>query len=227
MLAAIFIDPAQAQSNERAKQRQAAEAERAALRKKLDALKRDIHQTETARENAADALAESEAAISDANRTLRELANDQKEISASLRALQDDQRKLQQQVEQQQGQLDSLLREQYITHNEDRTKLLLSGDNPNRINRDLWYMGYISKAQSKLLEELRVNLDAVEKNRLEAERLKNELDGVAREERTQKAVLEKEKAKVVGKEMVKDKEMDQAKVEQAGTWEAMKERKMI
>src|SRR5690606_26056388 len=165
LLAAALSSPVAAQTSERAKQRQAAEAERAALRKKLDALKREIHQTETARGNAADALAESEAAISNANRTLRERANDQKEISAALQSLQNDQRQLQQQVAQQQGQLDSFLREQYVTNNEDRTKLLLSGDNPNRINRDLWYMGYISKAQSKLLEELRTNLEAVEKNR--------------------------------------------------------------
>ncbi len=195
LLAFALSEQALAQTTERAKQKQTAEAERAALRKKLNALKRDIHQTEAARENAADALAESEAAISDANRTLRELASDQKEISASLRTLLNEQRQLQQQVEQQQNQLDSLMREQYITNNEDPTKLLLSGDNPNRINRDLWYMGYISKAQSKLLEELRINLEAVEKNRLEAEKLKKELDEVAQEERSQKTVLEKEKAK--------------------------------
>ena len=40
-----------------------------------------------------------------------------------------------------------LLREQYVAGNEDRIKLLLSGDNPNRINRDLQLMAYVSQAQ--------------------------------------------------------------------------------
>lgn len=198
-LAACFILtaawPVHAQVSERTKQKQTAEAERAALRQKLNALKRQIHQTEAARENAADALAESEAAISDAKRHLSELAADQKEISGKLAALSNTQHQLQRQVDRQQNQINDLLRDQYVSGNDDRTKLLLSGDNPNRINRDLWYMGYISRAQGKLLEELRVTLDTVEKNKLEAERLKQELDEVAREEQAQKAVLEKEKAK--------------------------------
>lgn len=194
-VALLAMGQTHAQVSERTKQRQAAEAERAALRQKLSSLKRDIHQTEAAREHAADALAESEAAISDIKRALRDLAQDQKEISTRLGELSKSQRQLQQQVDKQQGQLNEMLRDQYVSGNEDRTKLLLSGDNPNRINRDLRYMGYISKAQSKLLEDLRTSLDAVEKNRLETERLKQELDEVEREEQSQKAVLEKEKAK--------------------------------
>lgn len=186
---------ASAQTSERAKEKQAAEAERAALRQKLNTLKREIHQTEAAKEHAADALAESEAAISDAKRSLRELAAEQKQISHKLSSLAKSQRQLQQQVSRQQQQLNGLLREQYMTGNEDRTKLLLSGDNPNRINRDLWYMGYLSKAQSKLLDELRGNLDAVEENKLQTERLQKDLKEAAREEQAQQAVLEQEKAK--------------------------------
>jgi septal ring factor EnvC (AmiA/AmiB activator) len=186
---------AMAQTSERAKQKQAAEAERAALRQKLSTLKREIQQTETAREGAADALAESEAAISDANRTLRELAQEQREISKALAGLAESRRGLQQQIDGQQQQLNDLLREQYMTGSEDRAKLLLSGDNPNRINRELRYMGYISKAQSELLENLRVNLDAVEKNRLKTEKLKQEMEAVAQEELAQKSALEKQKAK--------------------------------
>src|SRR5438094_854267 len=63
-----------ASTTERAGQKQAAEAERDALRQKLAALKRDIHQTEAAKDHAADILADSETAISEANLTLRELA---------------------------------------------------------------------------------------------------------------------------------------------------------
>ena len=62
--------------SDRNRQKQAAEQERAELRKKLSDLKEDIVKTEKARGDAADALADSEASISNANRTLRELASE-------------------------------------------------------------------------------------------------------------------------------------------------------
>jgi septal ring factor EnvC (AmiA/AmiB activator) len=58
----------------------------------------------------------------------------------------------------QKQQLAKLLREHYVAGNEDRIKLLLSGDNPNRINRDLQMMAYVSQAQARLLDSLRANL---------------------------------------------------------------------
>jgi septal ring factor EnvC (AmiA/AmiB activator) len=179
---------------ERAKQKRAAETERADLQQKLDNLKRDINRTETAKSYATDALAHSEAAISQANRALRELAQEQSQTEARLAQLSKKHIELTQTVDIQQKQLAGLLREQYVAGNEDRIKLLLSGDNPNRINRDLQYMGYVSQAQAKLLESLRTNLLAVETNKAETQNAKDELDEIALEARQQKVVLEKEKA---------------------------------
>jgi len=190
------LAPAQAAKiTERSKQKQIAESERAALRKKLVDLKRDINRTEAAKGHAADELAQSEAAISEANRSLHELAQEQRETAAKLKLLTKEENALADAVDAQQKQLGKLLKEQYVTGNEDRAKLLLSGDNPNRISRDLQYMAYISQAQAKLVESLRINLQAVEKNKSEVENSRNELDEIAQEERAQKALLEQQKAK--------------------------------
>ncbi|WP_369684897.1 murein hydrolase activator EnvC, partial [Collimonas fungivorans] len=180
---------------ERSKQKQAAEAQRADLRQKLDNLKRDISQTETEKDNASDALADSEAAVSKATRSLRDLGAEQKQTEAKLAKLAKQHDELSKTVALQQGQLANLLRQQYVAGNEDRIKLLLSGDNPNRINRDLQYMGYVSQAQARLLEALRANLAAVEANQTEAQDAKDDLDEIAQEQRDQKNLLEKEKAK--------------------------------
>jgi murein hydrolase activator len=180
---------------ERSKQKAAAEAERAELQQKLSNLKRDIGKTESAREDAADTLAESEEAISQANRTLRELGDEQAQTNARLAELAAAHARLQATVDKQKQQLAKLLREHYVAGNEDRIKLLLSGDNPNRINRDLQMMAYVSQAQARLLESLRANLKAVESNQAEAENARNELEEIAQEERHQKAVLEQEKAR--------------------------------
>ncbi len=187
-----------AKATDRSKQKQAAEAERAALRQKLSALKRDINKTETAKSHAADALAHSEAAISEANRSLHELAEEQKETAARLATLSNQQADLTKTIAGQQARLAKLVRQHYMAGSEDRIKLLLSGDNPNRISRDLQYMGYVSQAQARLIESLRANLAAVEKNKAETENAQNELEEIAREEREQKALLEQEKAKRAG-----------------------------
>ncbi|MGZ3237818.1 MAG: murein hydrolase activator EnvC family protein [Burkholderiaceae bacterium] len=179
--------------SERTKQKRAAESEHADLQRKLSAIKRSINQTETAKDRAADALAQSEQAISETNRSLFELAEEQKQTQAKLNQLSEQQAKLNETVVLQQKQLAKVMREQYVTGNEDRSKLLLSGDNPNRINRELRYMGYVSQAQTKLIDTLRINLQGVETNKAEVQSAKDELDEIAQETRDQKALLEKEK----------------------------------
>jgi hypothetical protein len=81
-----------------------------------------------------------------------------------------------------------------VAGNEDRIKLLLSGDNPNRINRELQYMGYVSQAQAKLIETLRANQQAIRANKADTQNAKFELEEIAQEELEQKKVLEREKA---------------------------------
>ncbi|WP_374199422.1 murein hydrolase activator EnvC [Massilia sp. Bi118] len=179
----------------RSKQKAQAEAQRAGIQQKLNALKKDISRTESEKEDAADELAESESAISDANRSLRELAGEQAATNTKLQDLASQQERLVQTIALQKQQLARLLREQYVAGNEDRIKLLLSGDNPNRINRDLQMMAYVSQAQAKLLASLRTNLAAVEANQAETQNARDELEEIAQEQRDQKALLEKEKAK--------------------------------
>ncbi|HEY1230049.1 MAG TPA: peptidoglycan DD-metalloendopeptidase family protein, partial [Ramlibacter sp.] len=180
---------------ERSKQKAQAEAERAGIQQKLNALKKDISRTESEKEDVADELAESEEAISNANRSLRELGEEQAATNAKLHDLDAQQARLAQTIALQKKQLSRMLREHYVAGNEDRIKLLLSGDNPNRINRDLQMMAYVSQAQAKLLDSLRTNLAAVEANQADTQNAKDELEEIAQEQRQQKSVLEKEKAK--------------------------------
>lgn len=193
-IALALAMPGASAATARSKQKAEAEAARAGIAQKLSTLKRDIGRTEDAREDAADTLAESEEAISHANRSLRELAAEQGETNQRLKELEATRDKLAQTVEAQKKQLSTLLREHYMAGNEDRIKLLLSGDNPNRINRDLQLMAYVSQAQARLLNSLRSNLAAIETNQQEARNAKAELEEIAQEEREQKALLEKEKA---------------------------------
>ena len=196
LLALALSSPANAQrQTERSRQKANAEKQRAGVKQKLEAIRKDIARTEDAREDAADELAESEAAISDANRALRDLAEEQDATSTRLNELSTQGARLQETIVNQKKQLSQLLREHYVAGNEDRIKLLLSGDNPNRINRDLQMMAYVSQAQARLLASLRSNLAEVEANRDKVENAQLELQEIAQEQQQQKARLEQEKGK--------------------------------
>ena len=184
-----------AKVSERTRQKQAAEQERAELGKKLDALKEEIFKTEKARGHAADALAVSEAAISTSNRALRELAIEQAQTKARLLSLSASQEELEAAVSRQRAQLEKILRGQHLAGHDDRIRLLLSGDNPNRMSRELRYLGYVSAAQTNVIEALQANLAAIEANKIEAEEVRLSLEEIAQEQREQKALLEQEKAK--------------------------------
>lgn len=195
-LAVSALAPAQAQapkSAERSRQKQQAEQERAELRKKLAALKADIAQTEKAQGHAADALAASEAAISNANRALRELAAEQQRTERQLQLLSKDQQQLEAAVAQQRRRLEKMLREQYIAGHDDRVRLLLSGDNPNRMARELRYLGYVSAEQMKAIDKLQQDISEIENTRADAEEARAALEDIENERREQKALLEKEK----------------------------------
>ncbi|HEY8023993.1 MAG TPA: peptidoglycan DD-metalloendopeptidase family protein [Burkholderiaceae bacterium] len=191
---ALAMPALAAKPTERAKQKQQAEAQRADLQQKLSRLKHEIDDTEVAKTHAADALAESEAAISDADRALHDLEQEQQVEEAKLAKIVKAQEDLKKAVELQQQKLAKLLRQQYVAGNEDRIKLLLSGDDPNRINRELQYLGYVSQAQAKLIASLRANLAAIEANKEAEEEAKGELDEIAQERLEQKAELQKQKA---------------------------------
>lgn len=194
--ALLLASPAEAaRLNERAKQKRAAESERSGLQQKLNALKRDIQKTESAKGRAADELARSEKAISETNRALHELAEEQRATQARIAQLSEQQAKLEAAVKRQQKQLADLARQQYASGNEDRTKLLLSGDNPNRIQRELRYLGYVAQAQVKLIDSLQTNLKNIETSKEETQAAKEELDEIARETGEQKTVLEQEKGR--------------------------------
>ena len=190
---AASLHAAPKQPTNRSKQKAAAEATRAGIKKKLATLKRDVVRTESQREHAADELAASEEAISDANRVLRELSEEQQQTNRKLQELDGAQERLAATIDKQKVQLSKLLREQYVAGNEDRVKLLLSGGNPNGISRDLQLMAYVSKSQARLIASLRSNLATVEQNQLEVQNAKDELEEIAQEETQQKSKLEKEK----------------------------------
>jgi septal ring factor EnvC (AmiA/AmiB activator) len=163
------------------------------LRGRIQSLQEELEQANEDRSEVADALKKSERRISDVNRGLRDLESRQRHLSRDLRQLGEDTRATRNEISEQQKRLAELLKERYIQGGGDAMKLLLNGQNPGEVARNLEYYGYIGRARAELIRQHR---DALTRLRTLQEKTRQQNDNLTqvRQERVaQKKTLESEK----------------------------------
>jgi septal ring factor EnvC (AmiA/AmiB activator) len=188
--AAVFSVPPQA-----AVTKQEAKENLQALKERIKALQQELDKSETSKSHAADALRDSEHAISDANRKLHELAARSRAASDRLAQLKKQSAKIEHAVHHQQQQLAALLYARYLDGNPGALQLLLNGRNPDEIARALYYLGYVSRAESDLIGKLRGNLDRLHALTAAATKEADEIAALKAEQVTETRALEHEKKK--------------------------------
>ena len=137
------------------------EAELEALRGRIEELKKDLGGIVEDRSEASDALRASERGVSEANRKLRNIGARLRAARADLGRFAEQSRKLEAAIAAQQHELGQLLAVRHISGQQGYLKLLLYGRDPNQTARELYYYGYISRAQADFIRALRVNLAAL------------------------------------------------------------------
>lgn len=163
------------------------------LRGRIQALHEELEQAHEDRSDVADALKKSERRISDVNRGLRELESRQRLLFRDLKQLNEDTRLTQSEIADQQKRLVVLLRERYIQGGGDAMKLLLNGQNPGEVARNLEYYGYIGRARAELIRQHRNSLARLRALQEKTRQQNDDLTQVRRERVTQKKTLEAEK----------------------------------
>lgn len=163
------------------------------LRNKIEALQKRLAGAEGSKTEAADALKESERAISDASRNLHELGQQSRDANQRLAGLRAASQENEATIRAQQLLLAKLLYQQYLAGQSEPLKLLLNRENPNQIARQMHYFGYISRARTDLIEGLRSHLARLTNLAQEVERQVAGLAAIAVEQTTQKQRLEQEK----------------------------------
>lgn len=163
-----------------------------ALRGRIDTLQKEMSSAEGSKNEAADALRNSERAISEANRKLRDLGDQQREVGARLTDLQGQSRRTASDIGSQQEQLARLLYRQYSGLQPDAARLALNGDDPNRVARDLVYLGYLSRAYAALIASLRGNLQHLDALARDTRHESDALAQLRDEEQAQRKQLEAE-----------------------------------
>jgi septal ring factor EnvC (AmiA/AmiB activator) len=134
------------------------EEELQALRSRIERLKQDLAASEGARTEAADELRASETAISEANRSLRELALERDRLRAEAARIAAESQAVRSALEARRSQIARLIQARYVRGARGMLRALLSGDDPQAIARRLVYETYVSRAQAELVGEARDEL---------------------------------------------------------------------
>jgi murein hydrolase activator len=178
------------------------QAELKDLRGQLQELKKDLAANESQRSDASDALKDSETAISDANRVLNSMQQEQALSRAEISRLENDISHTRSGIQASQQRLGKILKTRYKAGQIEAWRLLLNQQDPNQVNRELTYYRYISRSQLQLANQLEAQL--AELSRLSEDiRQKNEaLHQLALRKKQQKEELvseQEEKQEIVSK----------------------------
>jgi septal ring factor EnvC (AmiA/AmiB activator) len=163
------------------------------LRERIAAVQHEMDKTSESKSEAADALRESERAISNSNRKLAELAALQRAADQKLGKLQNQQEKMNADMAGQRALLGKLLYQQYLGGKHEYLKLLLNNQDPNQVARDLRYYQYIARSRANWLANLRKSLAELDEVSASTRDQRAELASLREEQTIQKKTLEKEK----------------------------------
>ncbi len=172
------------------------------LRSRIEALQQQMAGAEASRSEAADALRASERAISVTNRDLAGLEQSSVEVSKQREALQGESHQASVALALHQKTLARLLHSQYLrqyVHQgggpADTLRLLLSGENPNAIARDLHYWRYVSHTHADVIRGTRDSMAKLQALADQAVVKSAELAAIGAQQILQRKRLEAEKAR--------------------------------
>lgn len=163
------------------------------LRSRIQTLQEELEQTNEDKSEVTDALKHSERRISDVNRGLRDLETRQRRLSRTLKQLVGDTQTTETQIADQQKRLAELLREHYVQGGNDALKLMLNGQNPGDVARNIEYYGYIGRARAELIRQHRESLGHLRTLQEKTREQNSDLHQVKQERVAQKKTLETEK----------------------------------
>jgi septal ring factor EnvC (AmiA/AmiB activator) len=160
------------------------------VRERIGALKKEMKSTAASHKEAADALRQSELAISHTNRKLRDLDQQEQSLQERLGDLHQQSGKTQGAIARQQKTLARLMRQQYTAGGrQDAFKILLNQQDPNQVARHLHYYTYVYRAHADLLLRMRSNLETLQTITDVAKEKQEELARVKAEQTEQKETL--------------------------------------
>src|SRR5690625_89412 len=191
VLMAITAGPAWAALSELQSQRAQVQAQREALQQRVRALQQEIERSESQRADVRERLRTVETAISERARSLEALNRQFEDSQAQLQRWQAEQAEQSAHKEALEQRLAAQLRTQYASGLSPWASLL-SGKNPQDIQRELHYLGYVAEQRAEevqALNELLVQIDAL---RAQARNTQQQVQEIQEQTRAEQSALEAE-----------------------------------
>ena len=163
------------------------------LRARIQSMRQEVEKTSESRNEAADALRDSETAISNHKRKLFELGQQRQHTEKELQQLDDESHQIRRRLNDQQGRLESLLYQQYTSGRPNYLQLVLGNRDPNQLSRDVQYYNYIAHSRADWLASLHDDLDRLSQVAAETEQKNQHIAALQTEAEQQHRNLEKEK----------------------------------
>jgi murein hydrolase activator len=165
------------------------------LRDQIRGLQREISKGEEDRGEAADQLADSERAISGAQRRLREIVGEKQAVEAEVRRLRVEHERLDGELAVARKQLGTTLYRIYVEGGEAGARRMLGGKDPNQMSRDAYYLQKIAEERATAIQDARLALTNLQKIQADAEARRAELLSLEAERGREQHRLLDERAK--------------------------------
>lgn len=185
------VSSAYSAQSELATRQEQARQQQAELRRQIEVLQKNIERSTRSRRDATQQLRQSEQAISDVDRRLDQLQQRQLAVQANMRELNQQIKAQDAERQRQQQALADQLGAQYRAGSTPWAALL-SGDDPNVISRDLYFLSYVSRQQTEQVLALRAALERLSALRGQAQKNEQELKTLEKETHEQRAELAKQ-----------------------------------
>ena len=201
--AGFVISPAQASEKKAAAPSKAEVAEKRSdlkeLRDQIESLRKEMAAAEGKRASAVDELKEMEREVSTTQRELHSLSGQRNRLQATLKELGGQAQELEARLNHLHLQLEQLVYRQYLQGNPDTLQLLLNGEDPNQLARDLYYLSEVGKARSQVLKDTTALLERKKALAQDMRERADELSSVEARQKEQhaKLVAQREQHKAV------------------------------
>ena len=190
---AALAAPAKAKTEQNSPEIAEKQADLGELRSRIESLRKELSASEENKADAADRLRESERQISRLQRELHELGEQREQLQKKLQALEQQSQDLSTTLALQQAQLERLLYRQYLRGTPDSLQLLLNGDDPNQMARDLHYLSAIAMRRAELMGEVSATLEKKKALAADTRERAQELKEIEEQQQQRHAELEKQR----------------------------------
>ncbi|MBV4396308.1 peptidoglycan DD-metalloendopeptidase family protein [Advenella alkanexedens] len=175
-------------------QQKTAEKQKARLQNQIEEIQKKIKAQESDKQDVTDELRKSETEISKINARLDDLQAQGKRAKKELGELRKQQDRQQKIMELRREELAAQMRTQY-TSGLSPWAALLSGEDAQKIGRDLTYLGYVAKARVELVQKLETEISRLDELKKKTADHQKTLDRLAEQTLAGKKELETEQKK--------------------------------